>query len=160
MMKNKIERYFPLGYNYKAEIVVTVLTYIGTSLTSAWWYFMFMNATVSDMYEYIGGEKILVENAQDYIAPFVSYLLLSMYVFAVIPVLSLALGLYHYLYHYQHSKSIYLMKRLPDRKELYIRCFSIPVFIVIIGVLIMVFLTGLYFGYYIKIIPQEFIEIF
>ena len=37
------------------------------------------------------------------------------------------LALYHWFYHYQGSKSIYLMRRLPRRSELPVRCLAVPV---------------------------------
>ena len=37
------------------------------------------------------------------------------------------LAVYHYMYHYQGAKAIYLMRRLPDGMELHRRCLTIPV---------------------------------
>jgi len=46
--------------------------------------------------------------------------------YAIVALLMLPLAGWHYLYHYQDSRSIYLMRRLPDRRELWRRCLTLP----------------------------------
>lgn len=46
--------------------------------------------------------------------------------FQVLALSMVALAVYHYAYHFQGSKSIYLMKRFPDRWELLRRCITLP----------------------------------
>lgn len=46
--------------------------------------------------------------------------------YAMVALFMLPLAAWHYLYHYQDSRSIYLMRRLPDRWELWRRCLALP----------------------------------
>ena len=46
--------------------------------------------------------------------------------FAILAACMLLAAAAHYLYHLQGSKSIYLMRRLPDRWELHRRCLALP----------------------------------
>lgn len=46
--------------------------------------------------------------------------------YAMVALFMLPLAAWHYFYHYQDSRSIYLMRRLPNRRELWRRCLAIP----------------------------------
>ena len=58
-----------------------------------------------------------------------------------------------YAYHYQGSHSIYTMKRLPDRWELWRRCLTMPLWTIILSVILMLALTGVYYLIYLKFTP-------
>ena len=60
---------------------------------------------------------------------------------------------YFYFYHYQDSRSIYTMKRLPDRWELWRRCLTLPFWTVIISGVLVLLLTGVYYLIYLKCTP-------
>lgn len=49
------------------------------------------------------------------------------YGFLVIAVSMVGVAIIHYAYHFQGSKSVYLMRRLPDRREFHRRCLRLPV---------------------------------
>ena len=46
--------------------------------------------------------------------------------FGFVALCMLPLAAWHYCYHYQDSRSIYLMRRLPNRRELWRRCLGLP----------------------------------
>ena len=50
-----------------------------------------------------------------------------------------------YLYHYQGCRSIYTMKRLPDRWQLWRRCLTLPVVFLLLAAVSTLVLTGLYY---------------
>lgn len=56
------------------------------------------------------------------------------------------------------SKSIYLMKRLPDRWELFRRTWGMPVFFVIVGALFSLVLVFLYFAIYMIVTPESCLQ--
>jgi len=60
---------------------------------------------------------------------------------------------YFYFYHYQDSRSIYTMKRLPDRWELWRRCLTLPFWTVILSGGLVLLLTGVYYLIYLKCTP-------
>lgn len=63
---------------------------------------------------------------------------------AMIPVI-LAVAVYLYLYFYRTSRSIYTMKRLPDRWELPRRCLTLPVGALLMAAVLTAALTGVYY---------------
>ncbi len=66
-----------------------------------------------------------------------------------------AVAYYHYAYHYQGSKSIYLMRRLKTRSELHLRCITLPAAIALIFLMASLIMLLLYFAYYMNITPPE-----
>lgn len=77
-------------------------------------------------------------------APFV-------YLMAII----LLLTIFHYLYYYRETKSIYLMKRLPNRSELHRRSLSLPLILVAACVVVIVLLTAVCCGWYYLWVPDR-----
>lgn len=61
---------------------------------------------------------------------------------------------YHYNYHYQGSKSIYLMKRLSRRSELWRRCLVLPVTLALTSEAAAMILRILFFAYYMIRTPE------
>ena len=78
------------------------------------------------------------------------------------PALSLAggalvmLGLlvYHWLYHYQGSRSIYLMRRLPRRFELTRRCLTVPLVEALVCLAVTLVLVLLFYWLYHSVTPD------
>lgn len=55
---------------------------------------------------------------------------------------------FNYRYHYRESKSIYLMKRLPNQWELYKRCIGFPILgIICAGIVALMWIVGFYMYY-------------
>ena len=95
----------------------------------------------------------LWENAR--MIPFFQLLDKSLFGYLVVAMGMLAMAGYSYSYFYRGSRSIYLMRRLPDVRELPRRCLVVPgVGILICGVSAL--LNGaLYYGIYIFFTPVE-----
>lgn len=70
------------------------------------------------------GKKVLWENAV--MPDFAQLLGDALYGFAVLAVCLAGVAVWHYLYHWQGSKSIYTLRRLPDRWVLHRRCLTLP----------------------------------
>lgn len=68
--------------------------------------------------------------------------------FALIAGWMLAMALVHILSHYQESRSIYLMRRLPDRWELWRRCLALPLAGLAMALVLTLGLSLLYFWLY------------
>ena len=65
---------------------------------------------------------------------------------------------FHYLYHYQGSRSIYLMRRLPDRWELLRRCIALPLCGALAALLTGLLITLLWAGIYLLATPRELLS--
>lgn len=68
-----------------------------------------------------------------------------------------ALAAYHYYYHYNGSKSIYLMKRIVNPLELHRRCLALPVLVTGITLVIMFLLVCAYYRLYMAAVPGKFL---
>ncbi len=77
----------------------------------------------------------------------------------------LGLGIANYFSHTSGSKSIYLMKRLPNPWELYVRVWSFPLFFAVSTAILTILLLLLYYQFYLysavpDTIPENQLEIF
>jgi amino acid transporter len=79
----------------------------------------------------------------------------ALYGFLILALCMPALILYHYAYHYQGSKNIYLMRRLPNRWELHKRCVTLPLLAALICLLSVLVLLCIYLGIYMTATPRE-----
>ena len=66
-----------------------------------------------------------------------------------------AMMLYHYFYYYRNSRSIYLMRRLPESGELWKSCVRAPLLGMTAGAVVMAVLFLLYYGSYRLLMPVE-----
>ena len=80
--------------------------------------------------------------------PFDRHLRRALIPFALLAGWMVALALVHLLSHYQESRSIYLMRRLPDRWELWRRCLTLPLTGLTIVLILTLGLSVLYFWLY------------
>lgn len=81
----------------------------------------------------------------------------SFVVFWIVLIALLLLIFYNYSYFYR-EKSIYVMKRLPDRMELHRRCLTVPLCSILFCLGLMAALFLLYYAFYMLITPNDWIE--
>ncbi len=74
--------------------------------------------------------------------------------FSILAVCMLGFVIYHYAYYHRGSKSIYLMKRLPNRWEIHRRAWSYPLFVIGLCAICVFVLFWLFFGLYLWITPN------
>lgn len=79
------------------------------------------------------------------------------YLFILMTLLMGALVIYNYKYHFQGSKSIYLMKRLPDKKDLTRRCLTLPLLGILACIILAVIVTGLCYWVYMTNTPEVYL---
>ena len=106
----------------------------------------------NDLYTWRGTKKVLLEGLM--MTDFIDLVERAFSGFFIAIVLALFLGIYHYAYHFQGSKSIYLMRRLPNRFELHRRCWSVPIAAALIFAAALVLSFLLYFAFYLLITPK------
>lgn len=81
----------------------------------------------------------------------------SYYLFILIALLMVALSIYNYKYHFQGSKSIYLMNRLPDDKDLMRRCLTLPTLGILACIILAALVTGLCYLVYMTNTPDVYL---
>lgn len=144
-------RQVPPGLDWWTEIKWAVSgLVVGTLWSLAAFYYQFSNAC-QQLYNWVGGRRVLVESRT--IASFPELLHLTMAGFLLGMALTVPLACYHYAYHYLGSRSIYLMRRLPQRWELWRRCLTVPVLLAVICLAAIELLTFLHFLIFLLLTP-------
>ena len=151
MRLDDLSRYAPVGMKLHMEKTVWGLG-LGASLVYSGLFLLRFADACGELYEYKGVDRVLIEGAK--IERFGVLLGNGLVGFAITAVVMLLFSIYHYLYHFQDSKSIYLMRRLSDRWELSRRCLTLPVAAAVLSLAAAVVLLGFYFGIYLLFTPK------
>lgn len=156
-MKFNFAKYFPTGYEYKAELW-TLGGWLTGSMVYSFSFFLNYYHAYGKLFFYDRGKEEWILKDGVFMEGF-SLLSEGIFKGFYLGVLLLGiLALCHYHYYYQGSKSIYLMKRLPDRKVLLKSCICVPVVLGIFSIILMIVLSLLYFGFYMWVTPEECIR--
>lgn len=151
-MKNKLSRLAPPGINLKTERDVFVTGMVCAFLFSLGYVFRYINA-YSSLFSWRRDERVFLEGAV--MPDFCVLLDRSLLGFIVAAACMLALIIYHYAYHHQGTKSIYLMRRLPNRWERHRRCITLPLLAALVCLLAALVLLLIYYIIYMAFTPQQ-----
>jgi len=107
----------------------------------------------ASLYVWEGGRRVILEGTlmPDFAVLFDG----ALTGFAVLALIAAGFLLWHYRYHYFGSKSIYLMRRLPDPTELHRRCLAIPVAVMIISAVLALMILLICYGIYMVAAPEQ-----
>lgn len=147
-----LEKYAPLGINVATEVGVYIAGVAIATLQSFTFLINYINAR-DELYTYRGSKRVLIEGTiiQDFNILLENVFLLSV----IVCIATLLTTIFHYMYHYDGSKMMYLMKRLPDKLDLHRRCWTLP----IVGTVLMagwtIILKGIYYAVYILCTPSQ-----
>ena len=150
--KSWMERYAPLGINLAQEVLYWVMT---MTISTVWsmQYLLRYGDAYQGLFEWIGKRKVLMEGAM---MPAFEVLTENLFeVFFLVLIYCVLTAVYHYFYHYQGSKMMYLMKRLPKKSELHIRCWSLPVVGAVAAGVWMLLLKAIYYAIYLLCTPSQ-----
>lgn len=148
----RIRKYAPLGIDLSKEMTIFALAMIAAFIYSLIYIGRYLTNR-NQLYEIVGTKKVLIDGAK-----MPSFDILfdgSLLGFVLVGIVMVGLVVYHYYYHRMDSKSIYLMKRLPNKWELHKRCLSLPIVGIVISIITMVLLWAVYFGIYMLFTPQQ-----
>ena len=98
------------------------------------------------LFDWVGGKRVLMPGAV--MTDFCELMPGLMAGFGVVAACMAVLAVYHYFYHYQGSRSIDLMRRLPNRWELWRRCLALPAAAALASGLLALVLTAVYYAVY------------
>ena len=147
-----LDRYAPLGIPLSSEIGGYLATLLFDTVWSMGIVLRYLEAR-RRLYVYVDQTWVLIEGAK--IAPFKAFIDNGFLAFWGIGIYAIAIMVYHYFYHYQGSKMMYLMKRLPNRWELHKRCFTLPIAAVILAIGYRYLLEGIYYAIYLIFTPNQ-----
>lgn len=135
-----LSKRLPEGYSPSKEIAVF---FGGLFLSAAYTMILFLHRFFearSFLYQWVGNKWILRPDACiSSLSTLLDHAFFGFFLLFLLPILLAGI---HYLYHTKGSKSIYLMKRLPDPRELHRRCLFLPC-LMILGILAAILLLFL-----------------
>ena len=150
--KSWLDKYAPVGVNLAQEVLGYVMAATFSVAYSSLFLGRYMEAR-DEMYEWVNGKKVLIDGAM---MPRFETLIDGCFIVFVIALIGMAsVTIYHYLYHYQGTKSIYVMRRLENKWELHRRCITLPIAAMLITAMIAVVLYFVYQGIYLMLTPQQ-----
>lgn len=151
-MNTRLKRWLPPGVDWGMERGWLILAFIAAFLYSLLAVGRIFSAA-DRLYRWQGGVRYLLqeERMEDYVVVLDD----GLKGFLLVAVAMIALAVYHYAYHFQGSRSIYLMRRLPNRWELWRRCLTVPVTAALAALAAAGVLLGLYYLIYLSITPPE-----
>ena len=169
-MKNKLSKYVPAGLNPEKEIYFF--------LWGLFFSFLFSVGCPNRCYQlrtflikdfatepsgtgaaiYLGAFHTKAYTFSESLMPdFVAILGNALLGFFILALCMLLLAVYHYSYHFWGSKSIYLMRRLPQHYGLFKRCLALPVAAACLSLLCAFLLLLLYYADYILFTPTQYL---
>ena len=150
-MRRELWWWVPAGVDLRQEA-----KWIGGGLGISFLYSLTFFASYANenraLYWVRGSEKVLRDGAV--MADFKAVLGNSLVGFWVVALCMAALLVYHIVYHYQGSKSIYLMRRLPSRRELWRRCVALPLLAALLSLCLAMTALVLYYMFYMASTPE------
>lgn len=143
----------PAGFQPRSEFLKDLALTAGVSIL----YLLVFAADCmnrrNDLYSWEGGMRVLTPGAV--MDDFGACIQLVRWVVVVMVLWALIQGINFCLYHVQKTKSIYLMRRLPDRWEFARRCWSLPLMMVGLTLVTYGLLLGISWGIYALAAPRD-----
>lgn len=148
-MKIDWSRHAPAGFPVIEEVKAFGGGCVGASLFSLLYYVPRYADALSSLYRGNGAERTLISGAV--MPDFVEILGRGLLSFQILCACMIFFAGRHYFYHFRESKSIYTMRRLPNRWELHRRCLTLPAAgLIISAAMAMLFLLAFYAVYMLK----------
>lgn len=151
-MTNKIRNRIPVGFKADSEIWIFISAIIIGIIRSLLFFYVY-TVDYNSLFEFVNGEKILISGS--YMTYFYEIIDGCFNGFLIAIFIFIFLIFYHYMYHFKDSKSIYTMKRLPNKSELHIRCLSVPLTGIALSAALSIGLLLAFYFYYMAKTPPE-----
>lgn len=148
-----LKRNAPPGIDLKQECQVWLAGNIVSVIISFFAFLIQYVEAREQLFTYEAGTRERIEGA--IITPFYNLFGIGFSGFFVVSAVMLCFIIYHYAYYRQGSMSIYLMKRLPRKRELHIRALAVPCLAVLATLAVAFAAIALYFIIYILATPKE-----
>lgn len=151
-MTNKIRKIIPVGIKVETEIWI-FFSALAVGICRALLFFQAYIREYNRLFDIEYGKRVLIKSRM--MRDFFEILDGTFDGFIIAIFAFICLIMFHYGYHYKDSRSIYTMKRLPNKFELHIRCFTVPVIGITVSIVISALLLVLFYLYYISKTPAE-----
>ena len=154
MQKPDFSRYAPPGADLRPQRRVLLLGMVFSLLYSLGFVYRCIDARAG-LYVYNASSGVHVLREGAVMPDFFRVLDGALLGFGLLAILMLGFCIVYYAYHRQGSRSIYLMRRLPNRWELHRRCLSLPLLGAAVCILAAALLLPLYYGVYCLATPAQ-----
>lgn len=146
----RIEKYYPPGYEWQEEWkAVGILMWMAFLLSLQ--YLFRLEQMTGRLYQYEDRVRIVRDGA---VADSFAEVVGNGWQWFLLPIAFLVvMAAWHYASYWQHTKSIYVMRRLPKRGVVFLSCVQGPVLCVAVLSLGVALLYGLYLGIYWITVP-------
>lgn len=151
-MKERLKKYYPPGYDYIKEWISVISWFVVGLIFSMILFFTELVATNRKLFITSDGLK-LIEGA--IVRPFMKLMEGQLTCFIPMFIFLLVMMVYHYIYYYQGTKSIYVMRRLSSKKYIFKSCIEGTIVGAVTGLAAMCVLFALYYLIYYLAIPSE-----
>lgn len=153
MMKDRLRKFYPPGFEWREELISLAVLF-GLAFLLSWKYLFRLGQMTHNLYTYDRyGERTLRPDA---FADAFSELIQGSFWGFLLPLVFLAVTVVlHYIYYWRHTKSIYVMRRLPKRGVVFFSCVKGPVLCAALLALAAGVLWVLYLGLYWLTVPAE-----
>lgn len=142
-----LDAHVPMGIDGKKEFNYIVAAMLVNLLYSMVSYLYILDEAYSTIFI---NEPIMAD-----LKDLLDYPMIGFYVLAIA---ALGLAVQHYRFHFQSSKSIYLMKRLPDQKDLMRRCLSLPLLMLFLCIITALALVCIDYLIYLAWTPEQYLS--
>ena len=148
------DRFFPPGFEYIPELRRALAAYSAAFIAAAIGYLWRFDTAFDALYIFEDRVKKLIPDAV--MDDFCDLALPGMNLFPAVSLVMVFFAATHYFYHYQETKSIYTMKRLPKKPlELHKRCLTAPLAGMAATVLLFFLTLAVLYVHYILIVPEQ-----
>lgn len=153
MMKERLRKFYPPGFEWQEELISAAILF-GLAFLLSWRYLYRLGRMTHNLYTYDRyGERFLRPDA---LADAFSELIQGSFQGFLLPLVFLAgMTVWHYIYYFRHTKSIYVMRRLPKRRVVFFSCIKGPVMCAVLLVFAAGIIWMLYLGLYWLAVPGE-----
>lgn len=151
-MTDKIRKIIPVGIKAETEIWIFASA-LAAGICRALLFFQAYSREYNRLFEIEYGKRVLINGRM--MTDFYDVLDGTFDGFFIGIFAFICLIFLHYGYHHKDSKSIYTMKRLPDKYELHKRCFTVPVIGIITSIILALSLLLIFYYYYMAKTPAE-----
>ena len=152
-MNSFLKRSYPPGFNYQSELKAVFNTLVASIIISLSRFVGAYSSQRQSLYIRIGTDRFLDESRV--MPDFVYVLGDKLNILLILAALALMIAsAVHYAYYHTGSKSIYLMRRLPNRFELYKRCLLMPLIYALVFLLAAAALLLICYAAYMSMTPE------
>lgn len=144
-------RYVPLGINGR-KVRNGLLLVLGFGMLVSFGFLSRLFDARDELYEWVGRTRVLRPGAV--MPDYPTLLRGTFWGLGAAAAGMIVLAAAFYACHYQGGRSIYTMRRLPKRWELWRRCLTLPVLTALACLILAVGLTLLYFEIYLQVTPE------